>query len=327
MKKFLILILVLTLFVPASSLAADPAIPADPVLVSVLMPGYTLVEGHVNREGNILRLLMKRPDGQLVFVGGVHDAVLGWQMTESTPLPEGVMLGVENFVDSLGFVGSDGYGYYTFSVKPFADGTWGISLIYPPSPEGLFRVGQNWIFEESGAPLIVGGHPWSDITAIDWNTLPTNYEDALSMLDHSGWALVTNPDPAERLNLRESPDKKSPSLGKYYSGAPVRILENTGEWARVDILGVQGWMMTEYLAIGENMTQVTFAGPQLSTVEGGATLYSTPDEGGTVYSEVEYTHGGMKVIGIWDEEWYHVWFYEKGFGGYIHASELWEGNG
>ena len=325
MKKILILILILILLVPAVSLAADPPIQADPALVSVLMPGYTLEEGHVNREGNILRLLMRRPDGQLVFVGGVHDAELGWQMTESTPLPEGTVLGVENFVDSLGFSGWDGY--YTLDVDPRADGTWGVSLIYPPGPDGLFLVGPNWVFEEAGVPLLVGDHPWSDITAIDWSTLPDSYEDALSRVDRSGWALVTNPDPADRLNLRESPDKKSPSLGKYYSGAPVRILENNGEWAKVDILGVQGWMMTEYLAIGDEMMSVEYAGPWLSTRDGGAALHSAPNEEAAVESGVEAGYGSMKIIGIVDEEWYHVWFYRDGCGGYFHASDLWEGNG
>lgn len=327
MKKILILMLILVLLLPASALASDPAIPADPALVSVLMPGYTLVEGNISREGDTLRLLMRRPDGQLVFVGGVHDAELGWQMTESTPLPEGTMLGIENFVDSLGFVGRDGYGYYTFDVTPSADGTWGISLIYPPGPDGLFLVGPNWIYEEAGAPTIVGDHPWSDITRMDWSTLPASYADALTKLDHSNWALVTNPNPSDRLNLRAQPDKKSTSLGKYYSGAPVHILENTGEWARVDILGVEGWMMTEYLAIGDEMLSVEYAGPCLSTIDGGATLHSEPNEEAAIQTGVEAGYGNMRVIGIVNEEWYHVWFYRDGCGGYFHASDLWEGNG
>ena len=319
MKKFLILLLIL--LAPCMALAAEPPIPADPALVSVLMPGYELEKGIINNEGDELRLLMRRPDGALVFAGGVHHAEEGWEMTESTPLPEGTFLGVENFVQSLGIGGT----VYAVSLKPFADGHWGVSLILPLDG-GLFRLGQNWIFEESGAPLIVGDHPWSDITTIDWNTLPQNYEDALSQLDPSNWALVNNPNPADRLNLRAQPDKKSTSLGKYYSGAPVRILENRGEWARVEILGVEGWMMTEYLAIGDAMHTVKFAGPHLMPVESGAVLL---DEPGVDYFQkrTETSFPAMQVIGIVDETWYHVWFYEEGFGGYFHLSDLWEGNG
>lgn len=319
MRKCLIFLLIL--FLPVMAFAADLPPKADPTLVSVLMPGHQLVRGITNREGNELRLLMNRPDGQLVFVGGVHDPVDGWKMTVSTPLPEGTCLGVENFVSSLGIGG----GYDLVSLKPYADGRWGVSLRYPDD-QGLFRVGENWIFEESGAPLLVGDHPWSDITTIDWSSLPNSYEDALSQVDHSNWALVNNPDPKDRLHLRVKPDRKSDSLGKYYNGAPVHILENKGEWARVDILGVEGWMMTKYLAIGEDMKRVKYAGPQLQTVEGGATLYAQPEENSACLAAQEY-FSGMQVIGIVNEQWYHVWFYEDGAGGYFRADELWEGNG
>lgn len=319
MKKFLLFLLIL--LVPSLALAAEPPIPADAALVSVLMPEHELVEGIINREGDELRLLMRRPDGMLVFVGGVHDAQDGWQMTESTPLPEGTFLGVENFVESLGIGGV----YNTVSLRPYADGHWGVSLIYPENGE-LFLLGDNWVFDESGAPLLVGDHPWSDITTIDWSSLPDSYEEALLQVDHSGWALVSNPNPADRLNLRAQPDKKSPSLGKYYSGAPVRILENKGDWARVEILGAEGWMMTEYLAIGEAMKNVDFAGPQLMTIDGGAMLYAEPAEDAAI-AMVEGGLGSMQVIGIVNETWYHVWFYDEGTDGYFHASDLWPGNG
>lgn len=56
----------------------------------------------------------------------------------------------------------------------------------------------------------------------------------------------------ERLNLRTEPDKGAPSLGRYYSGVRVRVLEDLGEWSRVAIAcgrgsGVQGYMMSSYL--------------------------------------------------------------------------------
>ena len=321
MKKCLIFLLIM-LFLPVLALAADPPIPADAALVSVLMPGYELVRGITNTEGNELRLLMRRPDGQLVFVGGTHDAEDGWQMTVSSPLPEGTFLGVENFVDSLGIGGTN---IYAVTPCPYPDGSWGVDLLYPDE-EGLFRVGPNWIFEESGAPTLVSDHPWSDLTTIDWSSLPDSYEEALSQVDHTHWALVNNPNPQDRLNLRVKPDQKSTSLGKYYNGAPVRILENQGEWARVEILGVEGWMMTKYLAIGEAMKAVTPAHPQLQTLEGGSMLHAEPNEDAAI-GTVSGNYASMKIIGIVDELWYHVWFYKEGTGGYFRADELWPGNG
>ena len=61
------------------------------------------------------------------------------------------------------------------------------------------------------------------------------------------YAVVHNPDAADRLNLRAVPNKKAESLGKYYNGVEVQILEelNNG-WVRVRIgnRGVaEGYMM------------------------------------------------------------------------------------
>ena len=321
MKKLLLLLLIL--IVPAAALAAEPAIPADPALVSVLMPGYELIEGVINNAGDELRLLMRRPDGMLVFVGGAHDAEEGWQMTESTPLPEGSRIGVENFVDSLGI----GESRYLVDVSPFADGTWGITLMYPEN-SGLFILGQNWIESELHIPGLIGDHPWKDITRVDWGTLPASYQEAAAQLDSSCWARVSNPDPNDRLNLRTQPDRKSASLGKYYNGAPVRILENRGEWAHVEILGVEGWMMTEFLAIGDAITEAEYRGPWLSTVESGAMKYEQPLEDAPCrFVEDGSWSSSFYVIGSFDEKWYHVWHYHDGAGGYFRAEDLWEGNG
>ena len=320
MKKWLIFLLML--FLPVLAFAAELPPEADPTLVSVLMPGHQLVRGITNKEGNELRLLMRRPDGQLVFAGGVHDPQEGWKMTVSTPLPEGSFLGVENFVTSIGIGGTD---VYAVTPCPYPDGSWGVDILYPDE-EGLFRVGPNWVLEEGRVPTLVGDHPWSDITTIDWSSLPKNYEDALSQVDHANWALVSNPNPKDRLNLRVKPDQKSTSLGKYYNGAPVRILENKGDWARVDILGVEGWMMTKYLAIGEAMKNVTPAHPQLQTLEGGSMLHAEPNEEAALGVETA-DYASMKIIGIVNEQWYHVWFYNDGTGGYFRADDLWPGNG
>ena len=320
MKKCLIFLLML--FLPVLAFAAELPPEADPTLVSVLMPGHQLVRGITNKEGNELRLLMRRPDGQLVFAGGVHDPQEGWKMTVSTPLPEGSFLGVENFVTSIGIGGTD---VYAVTPCPYPDGSWGVDILYPDE-EGLFRVGPNWVLEEGRVPTLVGDHPWSDITTIDWSSLPKNYEDALSQVDHANWALVSNPNPKDRLNLRVKPDQKSTSLGKYYNGAPVRILENKGDWARVDILGVEGWMMTKYLAIGEAMKNVTPAHPQLQTLEGGSMLHAEPNEEAALGVETA-DYASMKIIGIVNEQWYHVWFYNDGTGGYFRADDLWPGNG
>lgn len=41
----------------------------------------------------------------------------------------------------------------------------------------------------------------------------------------NAYAVVHNPDAADRLNLRAAPNKEAESLGKYYNGVGVQILE------------------------------------------------------------------------------------------------------
>ena len=49
---------------------------------------------------------------------------------------------------------------------------------------------------------------------------------------------VANPDPADRLNLRAAPRPDAVSLGKYYNGTPVYLLEApSAGYAHVRIQG------------------------------------------------------------------------------------------
>lgn len=56
-----------------------------------------------------------------------------------------------------------------------------------------------------------------------------------------------------RLNLRAQPTKNSQSLGRYYTGVRVQVMEDLGEWSRVRIATgfadefVEGYMMNSYL--------------------------------------------------------------------------------
>lgn len=61
-------------------------------------------------------------------------------------------------------------------------------------------------------------------------------------------AVVNNPKQAERLHLREGPSYSSESLGRYYNGTRVEVLERTNaEWTKVRIGILEGYMRTEYL--------------------------------------------------------------------------------
>lgn len=62
------------------------------------------------------------------------------------------------------------------------------------------------------------------------------------------YRLVVNPAVGDRLNLRATPSTDAVSLGKFYTGAVVRILDEPSDWQKVSIGGLEGYMMQDYLS-------------------------------------------------------------------------------
>ena len=64
-------------------------------------------------------------------------------------------------------------------------------------------------------------------------------------------AIVNNPYPGDRLNLRREPTTTSSSLGKYYNGVCVEVLATLDNgFTQVRIGNLTGYMKTEYLSTG-----------------------------------------------------------------------------
>ncbi len=78
-------------------------------------------------------------------------------------------------------------------------------------------------------------------------------------------AVVNNPDPRDKLNLRAQPDKRSTSLGGYLNGTTVRVLEYGGTWCRVEVGGIYGYMMTQYLYFGGSVQPTLAPDPGVTT--------------------------------------------------------------
>ena len=54
-------------------------------------------------------------------------------------------------------------------------------------------------------------------------------------------AVVNNPDPSDRLNLRTNPSQDAPTLGKYYNGTHLEVLSNEKDgWVKVSIFDLEG---------------------------------------------------------------------------------------
>lgn len=180
-----------------------------------------------------------------------------------------------------------------------------------------------------------GNHPYSDVTDLPFAEFPTTYEEAVQHLDRTNWAVVNNPNPTDRLHLREKPDRKSVALGKFYNRTPVYVDEIRGDWAHVTIgCDLSGWMLTDYLAFGADMDKVACAFPQLTVKdehqEYGADefvyeyrVFAAPDLSADTmrWNSMESYY----LIGV-SGEFYIIMNSEEAIG-YIPQDWLWAGNG
>ena len=198
-------------------------------------------------------------------------------------------------------------------------------------PDGIFDSASYTFGRNDGA--IYGDLPGLSLDSLDFAAIKSCLDDPAAMIDGSSYALVSNPDPADRLHLRAKPDKSSASLGKFYNRTPVRILERQGDWTRVRIgCGghvLEGWMMTEFLAFDTSeKAALACAFPQLFFTDvyysGGVPLLKSPDGKSTGLTASPETM--IFVLGVVGDDWYIVQL-RDGSVGYIPQSVLFEGNG
>ena len=317
MRKMMLILLMLMLTF-SMVLASEPANPADPAMIAAFLPGHTFVEGIDN--GSTLRLLMRNASDEPVFVGGVKDDSGLWRFTESTPLPRG------SSMDSTGVLTiPTGMDVFSVELRPYADGTWGLSRIVPASiaPNAILLykhlICTRYIVSED---TLLGDHPWSDITTIDWTTLPTSYEEARAALDTSHWAVTSSPDPFDRVRLRSGPSTAAETIGGYYNSTPVYIREVGKEWCAVTVGGVDGWMMTRYLVNGASMGEVPSAAPVPVPKRQATQLHVRPSRSSEyILRELEYADDSAYILGM-SGYWYHVWLPKTEEFGYAHVDDF-----
>lgn len=286
-----------------------------------LLPDYVFVDGNAQYDG--LVLLMDRLDGERVFVGCTYDERFGFVLCESMPLPGDAeaSIGYENFTGALvlGWQRDESGRSIPLQLKPYADGVWGVH-----DNVGFIdlMLGKNYLRDEYGR-YTFGTHPWSDIQTVNWRNLPQTREQILAGSDASGWATPNSANPEDRLHLRAAPRKDAVSLGKYYNGTPVEVIEQLGEWTHVRVLGVEGYMMTQYLAFGRNAADVDQRVDSYLLTGEEAALYAHVKDEKPVCTIVK----GPAVVGVLGNDWYHVWDPESGRSGFVRQGELWPGNG
>ena len=298
-----------------------------------LMPEYTFLKGML--KNGAMHFLMEKPDGSRVYVICEYMSHRAVNLIESSPLPAGTVLGYENFSDSLWIDGR------CVTVQLLRSGRAGLEYIYDDGArsegsEGFLFFGDRTVWDGSAVPaqtILYGDHPWGDITQMDWNTLPHTLTEASARMDSSPYAMVVNPNPADRLHLRERADRGSRSQGKYYTGTPVGVSAQDGDWTQVTFGDWHSWrhgyMMKRYLTFGQAGGALRLdlsALPQLFAKSEALKVYREPQDGDYIW-HMDADLGAMKVIGIIGEEWYHVWFPATGEYGFVRQSDMWAGNG
>ncbi len=161
------------------------------------------------------------------------------------------------------------------------------------------------------------------------------YDDLLDYINNyninDNFAVVNNPNPEDRLNLRIAPNKNADYMGKYYNGTIVYCIKDEGDWVQVQIGSNTGYMLKKYLSFETKPITVEPAFPQLypnfyefEEIK----LYDKRMKPTILYSK-DYMYMKTTVLGIigsGNDTYYHVIF-NNGTDGYIHESQLTAGNG
>ena len=175
--------------------------------------------------------------------------------------------------------------------------------------------------------LRIGVLPF-DLFADDLTTLPCTSEELTAQLDRTGLAVVCNPDPNDRLHLRTKPSREADSLGKFWNGTPVRVLNERDGWCQVEI-GMDGrltgWMLKKYLVTGAKMDQVTPCFSQ-QTLRDDKAETETPIYTDLSLKERYCTHSGWALMGVADDRLYVV-VTDEGETGYAPMEWFFDGNG
>lgn len=228
------------------------------------LPANAVIRDNVVQERSIIALCEVDGARYLYIWEAAPD---GYALRVSQPLPGDACLDTYHAGDGVVQVEWDEQNMSAAFARR-DDSTWQLSwcTCYGPSADIHFSAnafGITYFDDDNSERMRVGTLTASDLFTVDFADLTGAAPD----LDQSGWAVVNNPDPADRLHLRTEPDKASRSLGKFYNGTPVQVLDKSGSWTKVQIgfgpTARTGWMMTKYLAFGADMDKVQPVFPDL----------------------------------------------------------------
>lgn len=291
-----------------------------------------IIEADAQTGGLILIAENSAGERKLYWVTQNED---GTYRTETTKtLPEGASLDMfhsGNDAIQLEWEGGD----REFRFERAEDGVWRRSWITIHGPQGSYYYDVLYCGLKDNddehslgrGKVFVGTLQGTDLFDTDFGLLPTTKMEIQQVLDRNGWAVVNNPDPKDRLHMRTEPKKGAASLGKFYNGTPVQIIEELGDWChvRIGLDGhLNGYMMTRYLAFGAKMDKVACVYPDKVVREEHqyASLYADAQ----LRREANQIGNDYWLVGVVEDELYII-LTKTGETGYAPQDWFWEGNG
>lgn len=287
----------------------------------------------INSHLQDLSLILLTEENGKRYIHIAQENAGSYSVQTTKPLPDGAYLDL--FHTGNGGVQiewQDNEGKYrTACYTRRADGIWQLSWTMNSGENtedfSFIYCGIEW--EHNGGSsndVYFGSMPDLSLLNADLEQVPHNRTELMSFVDRSEWAVVNNPDPADRLHLRAEPNRDAKSLGKFYNRTPVKVLQTKGDWCKVQIGAdgyLTGWMMKKYLAFGDQMDAVDCAFPDKVFVDGYeySPLYDT--------MEMKKHHpasGDYWIVGVAEDELYII-VTTNGESGYVPQEWFWEGNG
>ncbi|NLM87028.1 MAG: SH3 domain-containing protein [Clostridiales bacterium] len=275
-------------------------------LHSRMQPGETFLTAHLN--GSI-PVLTDMPDGRrklYIFEDGGPNFALIFER-HALPVYRGIKPGILSDADSITLKYGD-EAYFTFQNFGL---DWLLGFVHNQDQFTVKALMIELHNEGDQAAAIDQLPDYGLYTAqrslhtITEADLPISYRHALSNLDPAALAVVSNPNPSDRLHLRAKPDREADSLGKFYSGTPVVIQSIQGDWAYVRIGRLDGYMMRKFLAFNEQMIRVKPAFLDWRPREDALpiTPYTRPDTKSPILGLEWGSFWAATIIGVVGENW------------------------
>ena len=141
-----------------------------------------------------------------------------------------------------------------FSNLVIADVDWYVNVRDIPGEEGNV-VGK--LYDESVGEYIEEDNGWYKISSGNvTGYVKSDYcivgDDAISMADEIGTKMAIVVTPA--LNVHEEPDMNSNVIDFIPMGEAVLVVENCGDWIKINVAGAEGYVLNDYVTIHTEFT-------------------------------------------------------------------------